>query len=135
MTFQPKTAKTGKADIKYSDEDLKLSLDYANYIVKTSVNEIKEGKADALVSPGYHYCGICPYAGACGNVPSRPSDRLENKKAGDVYADYLEKGSEISGKPAHDKDGSANNNSMKEAYKIMMRERLGENENNDGGEE
>lgn len=135
LTFQPKTAKTGKADIKYSDEDLKLSLDYANYIVKTSVNEIKEGKADALVSPGYHYCGLCPYAGACGNVPSRPSDRLENKKAGDVYADYLEKGSEISGKPAHDKDGSANNNSMKEAYKIMMRERLGENENNDGGEE
>ena len=133
LAFEPKTAKEGS---DYSDEDIKLALDYSNHIVKTSVNDIKAGKADALVSPGYHYCGFCPYAGACGNVPSRPVDRLGNKAPGEVYSGYLEKAAEKTGSQSHDQDGKPNRKCMNEAYKIMMRERLGmEDDDNVGGEE
>ena len=132
LAFEPKTAKAGSS---YSDEDIKLALDYSNYIVKNSVNEIKAGKADALVCPGYHYCGFCPYGGACGNVPSRPADRLGNQKPGEVYSGYLEKAAEVTGSPSFDADGKANKKSMEEAYKFMMREKLGMNEESDGGEE
>ena len=132
LTFEPKTAKEGS---DYSEEDIKLALDYSNHIVKTSVNDIKAGKADALVSPGYHYCGFCPYAGACGNVPSRPVDRLGNKAPGDVYSGYLEKAAEKTGSQSHDQDGKPNRKCMNEAYKIMMRERLGMKDDNVGGEE
>ena len=132
LAFEPKTAKTGST---YSDEDIKLALDYSNYIVKNSVNDIKAGKADALVCPGYHYCGFCPYGGACGNVPSKPVDRLGNQKPGDVYSGYLEKAAAVTGGASYDSDGKANKKSMEEAYKIMMREKLGMKEENTGGEE
>ena len=132
LTFEPKTAKAGSS---YSGEDIKLALDYSNYIVKNSVNDIKAGKADALVCPGYHYCGFCPYGGACGNVPSRPADRLGNKKPGEVYSGYLEKASGVTGSASVDADGKANKKSMEEAYKMMMREKLGMNVDNNGGEE
>lgn len=132
LTFEPKTAKAGS---EYSDEDIKLALDYSNHIVKTSVNDIKAGKADALVSPGYHYCGFCPYAGACGNVPSRPVDRLGNRNPGDVYSGYLEKAAMKTGGQSQDLDGKPNRKCMNEAYKIMMRERLGMNKDKTGGEE
>ena len=131
LAFEPKTAKAGS---DYKDEDIKLALEYSNYIVKNSVNEIKAGKADALVCPGYHYCGFCPYGGACGNVPSRPADRLENKKPGDVYSGYLEKAAEKTGGNSHDSDGKPNRKSMEEAYKMMMREKLGIKKDSDGGE-
>lgn len=132
LAFEPKTAKAGS---DYSEEDIKLALDYSNHIVKTSVNDIKAGKADALVSPGYHYCGFCPYAGACGNVPSRPVDRLGNKRPGEVYSGYLEKAAAATGNSSFDLDGKPNRKCMNEAYKIMMRERLGMKEDNVGGEE
>ncbi len=132
LAFEPKTAKAGSS---YSAEDIKLALDYSNYIVKNSVNDIKAGKADALVCPGYHYCGFCPYGGACGNVPSNPVDRLGNQKPGDVYSKYLEKAASVTGGPLYDADGKANKKSMEEAYKIMMREKLGIKEENAGGEE
>lgn len=131
LKFEPKTAKAGSS---YSDEDIKLALDYADHIVKASVRDIKSGKADAVVSPGYHYCKFCPFAGACGNVPSRPVDRLGNMKPGEVYSEYLVKAEESTGKSAYTQSGQASANSMKEAYRMMMREKLGINGERDGGE-
>ena len=131
LEFEPKTARTKSG---YSDEDIKLSLDYADYIVKSSVEDIQSGRADGLVSPGYHYCGFCPYGGACGNVPSKPVDRVGNKKPGEVYADYLKKASDKTGGQMYDKDGKANRACMNEAYKMMMRDKLGKKDDNVGGE-
>ena len=128
LEFEPKTARTKSG---YSDDDLKLSLDYAEYIVRSSVKDIQEGKADGLVSPGYHYCGFCPYGGACGNVPSRPVDRIGNKKPGEVYSEYLEKAAEKTGQ-MFDKDGKANRACMNEAYKMMMRDKTGADDKNGG---
>ena len=131
LTFAPETAKVRS---EYTDEDIKLSLDYANHIVKESVRDIKDGKADAVVSPGYHYCKFCPFGGACGNVPSRPVDRLGNRKPGEVYSDYLVKAAERIGAPAYTPSGNAKDISMNEAYRMMMREKLGINTERDGGE-
>lgn len=131
LKFEPKTAKGSSS---YSDEDIKLALDYANHIVKVSVREIKSGKTDAVVSPGYHYCKFCPFGGACGNVPSRPVDRLGNKKPGEVYSEYVERAAESIGEPAYTRAGLAGSKAMKEAYRMMMREKLGINVECDGGE-
>ena len=68
-------------------------------------------------------------------MPSKPVDRLGNQKPGDVYSGYLEKAAAVTGGASYDSDGKANKKSMEEAYKIMMREKLGMKEENTGGEE
>lgn len=119
---------------KYSPEEIKLSVDYANYIIKRSVRDIQAGKADGIVSPDVSHCDYCPYGGACGNVPSRPVNRIGNAKPCDAYADVLDELSEKSGNDPYQKDGKVKYQAMNEVYTEMMKRTL-EDEKNDGGED
>lgn len=131
LKFEPKMA-TGSA--KYSTEDLKLSIDYADHMVKRSIREIREGNAIGVVSPDTHSCDFCPYGGACGNVPSKPVNRIGNKKPKEAYnKELLEAAGKLKRNP-YQSDGKADKDSMKEAYMMMIREAL-KKEKENGGEE
>ena len=119
---------------KYTPEEIKLSIDYADFIVKRSVRDIQAGKADGLVSPDVSRCDYCPYGGACGNIPSRPLNRIGNLKPCDAYEDVLKETAAKSGNDPYQKDGKVKYQAMNEVYTTMMQGTL-DNENNDGGEE
>ena len=119
---------------KYSPDEIKLSIDYADYIIKRSVRDIQAGKADGLVSPDVHHCDYCPYGGACGNVPSNPVNRIGNVKPGDAYKEVLDETAAKSGTDPYQKDGKVKYQAMNEVYKEMMQKAL-EDKKNDGGED
>lgn len=118
---------------KYSPEDIKLSMDYSNYIVRRSVKEIKEGRSDGLVSPDTGKCTYCPYGGACGNVPSRPVNRISNKSPSDVYHDAVNEVAADQGKTQYLPGDDVHYSVMNEAYMKMMRKALDDN-GKSGGE-
>ena len=119
---------------KYSPDEIKLSIDYADYIIKRSVRDIKAGKADGIVSPDVSHCDYCPYGGACGNVPSRPVNRIGNVKPCEAYKDILDEAAAKSGNDPYQKDGKVKYQAMNEVYTLMMQKAL-EDEKNDGGED
>ena len=119
---------------KYKPDEIKLSIDYADYIIKRSVRDIQAGKADGIVSPDVHHCDYCPYGGACGNVPSRPVNRISNAKPCDAYKDVLEETAAKNGTDPYQKDGKVKYQAMNEVYTAMMQKAL-EDEKNDGGED
>lgn len=119
---------------KYSSDEIKLSIDYADYIIKRSVRDIQAGKADAVVSPDVSRCDLCPYGGACGNVPSRPVNRIGNVKPCVAYEQVLNELAEKSGESPYQKDGKVNYRKMYDVYDTMMQRTL-EDEKKDGGEE
>ncbi|MBP5775537.1 MAG: PD-(D/E)XK nuclease family protein [Clostridiales bacterium] len=119
---------------KYSPEEVKLSIDYADYIIKRSVRDIKSGKADGYVSPDVSKCSYCPYGGACGNVPSNPVNRIGNQKPSDFYREVLDEVAEKTGEDYLQKDGKVKYQAMNGVYKVMMQRKLDEEKNN-GGED
>ena len=119
---------------KYTPDEVKLSVDYSNYIIKRSVRDIQSGKADGIVSPDVYRCDYCPYGGACGNVPSRPVNRIGNVKPCDAYADVLDELSKKNGTDPFQKDGKVKYQAMNEVYTEMMQRAL-EDDKNDGGED
>lgn len=127
ISFEPAMA-------SFPAEDTKLSMDYSNYIVRRSVWEIKEGKADGYVSPDVGRCTYCPYSGACGNVPSQPINRLGNCRPSDVYLDDVNKVAEMKGKPPYQIGDRVYFKIMDDTYKFMMRKAV-YGENGNGGEE
>ena len=87
-----------------------------------------------MVSPDVSHCDYCPYGGACGNVPSRPLNRIGNIKPSEIYSVYVEEAADKLGKSPYQTDGKVNNDCMNEAYMMMMRQAL-EEENDVGGDE
>lgn len=131
LKFEPKTA---RKTAKYSDGDIELSIKYADYVIRQSVNGIKNGCATGVVSPDVSHCDYCPYGGACGNVPSRPLNRIGNIKPSEIYSVYVEEAADKLGKSPYQTDEKVNNDCMNEAYMMMMRQAL-EEENDVGGDE
>lgn len=134
------SSKTGEGALKfapdmakYSPEEIKLSMDYSGYIVRRSVRDIKEGRSDSVVSPDTGKCQYCPYGGACGNVPSRPVNRIANMSPSDVYNEAVNEVAADQGKTPYRPGDDVHYTVMNEAYMKMMRKALDE-ESNRGGE-
>ena len=70
---------------KYNNEAMKIAMDYSKHIIEESVDQIADGKSDAIVTnvKGNH-CAYCSYRGYCGNIPSSPKCKapleLDNSK-------------------------------------------------------
>ena len=55
----------------YNDEAIKIAIGYSKHIIKESIDQIADGKADAVTaSPHIKLCSYCSYKGYCGNDPS-----------------------------------------------------------------
>ena len=80
------------------------------------------------------HCDYCPYGGACGNVPSRPVNRIGNVKPCEAYKDILDEAAAKNGNDPYQKDGKVKYQAMNEVYTLMMQKAL-EDEKNDGGED
>ena len=60
----------------YSDDAMKIAIDYSKHIVRESIDQIASGKADAITAePRLKLCSYCSYKGYCGNDPSDPKSR------------------------------------------------------------
>ena len=60
----------------YDADAMNIAIDYSKHIIKESIDQITEGKADAITSePKLELCKYCMYSGFCGNVPSAPKSR------------------------------------------------------------
>ena len=60
----------------YNDEAIKIAVNYSKYIIKESVDQITEGKSDAVTAtPKLSLCNYCSYRGFCGNDPANPKFR------------------------------------------------------------
>ncbi|MCR4689396.1 MAG: PD-(D/E)XK nuclease family protein [Saccharofermentans sp.] len=57
----------------YSPSQIATAMQYSDLIVRESVDNIIEGKAEAVTAIAKtSKCSYCPFAGACGNIPSDP---------------------------------------------------------------
>ncbi len=66
LVFEPKNC-------DYSPDDIDTAMRYSDLVIRRSIRRIADGEADALAAPvGHTLCAYCPYAGSCGNVPSKP---------------------------------------------------------------
>ncbi len=62
----------------YNDEAIRIAIDYSKHVIKESVDQIAEGKADAVTAvPKLKLCNYCSYKGFCGNDPSDPKYRRQ----------------------------------------------------------
>jgi len=62
----------------YDNEAMMIAIDYSKRIIKESIDQIADGKADAVVAePHLKLCNYCRYRGYCGNDPSNPKSRLQ----------------------------------------------------------
>ena len=62
----------------YDEEAMKIAIDYSKHIIKESVDQIAEGKADAITSePKLKLCKYCSYKGYCGNDPKDPKHKKQ----------------------------------------------------------
>ena len=60
----------------YDNEAMKIAIDYSKLIIKESIDQIAEGKADAVTAePHLKLCNYCRYKGYCGNDPTNPKYR------------------------------------------------------------
>lgn len=60
----------------YDNEAMKIAIDYSKLIIKESIDQIAEGKADAVTAePHLKLCTYCRYKGYCGNDPTNPKYR------------------------------------------------------------
>lgn len=60
----------------YDDEAMKIAINYSKHIIKESIDQIAEGKADAITAePHLKLCNYCRYKGYCGNDPTNPKSR------------------------------------------------------------
>ena len=93
----------------YNDEAVKIAIKYSKHIIKESIDQIAEGKADAITAePHIKLCNYCSYRGYCGNDPSFSKGRAQintgsSSEYGKVVAN-CEKSAEPtkSGKPRKD---------------------------------
>lgn len=93
----------------YNDEAVNIAIKYSKHIIKESIDQIAEGKADAITAaPHIKLCSYCSYRGYCGNDPSFSKGRAQintgsSSEYGKVVAN-CEKAAEPtkSGKPRKD---------------------------------
>lgn len=93
----------------YNDEAVKIAIKYSKHIIKESIDQIADGKADAITAePHIKLCNYCSYRGYCGNDPSFSKGRAQintgsSSEYGKVVAN-CEKSAEPtkSGKPRKD---------------------------------
>lgn len=93
----------------YNDEAMKVAIRYSRHIIKETVDQIADGKADAItVTPHIKLCSYCSYKGYCGNDPSFSKGRPQTDTgSGSEYGKIVsncEKSAEPtkSGKPRKD---------------------------------
>ena len=93
----------------YNNEAINIAVRYSKHIIKESVDQIAEGKADAVTAaPHIKLCAYCSYKGFCGNDPSfskgrTPVDTGSGSEYGKIVAN-CEKSAEPTktGKPRKD---------------------------------
>ena len=93
----------------YNEEAVKIAIGYSKHIIKESIDQIADGKADAVTSePHIKLCSYCSYKGYCGNDPSFSKGRVQtdtgsSSEFGKIVAN-CEKSAEPtkSGKPRKD---------------------------------
>ncbi|MCR5328534.1 MAG: PD-(D/E)XK nuclease family protein [Saccharofermentans sp.] len=62
----------------YDDEAMRIAIDYSKHIIKESIDQIADGKADAVTAePKLKLCSYCSYKGYCGNDPTSPKSRQQ----------------------------------------------------------
>ncbi len=62
----------------YNEDAMKIATDYSKHIIKESIDQIAEGKADAIVVNSRHKpCDFCNYRGYCGNDPNNPKTKIQ----------------------------------------------------------
>ena len=62
----------------YDNDAMKIAIDYSKHIISESIDQITEGKADAITAePKLKLCSYCSYKGYCGNDPSDPKSRKQ----------------------------------------------------------
>ena len=62
----------------YDDDAMKIAIDYSKHIIKESIDQIADGKADAITAePKLKLCNYCSFRGYCGNDPSNPKSRSQ----------------------------------------------------------
>lgn len=60
----------------YDSDAINIAISYSKHIIKESVDQITEGKADSVTaSPKLKLCNYCSYKGFCGNDPAEPKYR------------------------------------------------------------
>ena len=60
----------------YDDDAMRIAIDYSKHVIKESIDQISEGKADAITAgPKLKLCRYCSYKGYCGNDPTDPKCR------------------------------------------------------------
>lgn len=77
----------------YDDEAVKIAIRYSKHIIKESVDQISQGKADAVTAvPHLDLCSYCCYKGYCGNDPSSSKGRPQiNTGSKSKYEDIVKK--------------------------------------------
>ena len=84
----------------YDPDSIDIAVRYAKHVIKESVDQIAEGKADAIVGSSHiSPCDYCKFKGYCGNNPVSPKCRPDiDLGAGSKYAEMAAKEEQASGK-------------------------------------
>jgi len=85
----------------YSDEAMKIAIDYSRHIIKESIDQIAEGKADAVTAtPKNKNCSYCSYKSYCGNIPSASKGHEPiDLKVGGKYGQMVNEAENIAKSP------------------------------------
>ncbi len=135
----------------YDNEAMSIAVDYSKRIIKESIEQIADGKSDAVVAePKLKSCSYCRYKGYCGNDPSNPKFRpqIDLSSKGE-YGSIVKKCEDFavptkSGKPRKDpgyddvtkKIGADKNMNRADRIAILaMKDILEGKDTNDGKEE
>ena len=89
----------------YDPDSMDIAVRYAKHVIKESVDQITEGKADAIVGSSHiSPCRYCNFKGYCGNNPVSPKCRPDiDLGDGSKYAEMADKDEQASGKGKKEK--------------------------------